>query len=72
MYPDTHLVAVALTGLAFSEQEEIYGIQGVQCNGTENELEQCQNSTTISAELCNGDHVAGVRCIDCKFICGAM
>ena len=61
-------MAVALSGLAFSEQEEVYGIQAVQCNGTEFGLEECQNSTVIRNELCGGAHVAGVRCTDRKFL----
>ena len=56
--------ATMLTELAFSPgQEEIYGIQGVMCNGTEDRLGECQYSTAISAECSNGDHVAGVRCV---------
>ena len=58
------IAATVLLGLAFSRQEEIYGIQGVECNGTEYELRQCQNSTMISDECLNGSHVAGVRCVD--------
>ena len=50
----------------FSRQEEVYGIQDVQCNGTEYMLSDCQNSTAISDECLNGSHVAGVRCVDSK------
>ena len=50
----------------FSRQEEVYGIQDVQCNGTEYMLSDCQNSTAISDECLNGNHVAGVRCVNSK------
>ena len=50
----------------FSRQEEVYGIQDVQCNGTEYMLSDCQNSTAISNECLDGNHVAGVRCVDSK------
>ena len=52
----------------FSRQEEVYGIQGVACNGTEYMLRQCQNSTIISDECLNGSHVAGVRCVESKLV----
>ena len=52
----------------FSRQEEVYGLQGVQCNGTEYMLSECQNSTTITDECLNGSHVAGVRCVEGKSI----
>ena len=60
-------MAIPLSGLAPSSPEEVYGIQDVMCNGTENRLEECQYSTTIS-DICDGAHVAGVRCVDCEFI----
>jgi hypothetical protein len=62
------LAATALPGLMFSRQEEVYGIQDVQCNGTEYMLSDCQNSTAISDECLNGSHVAGVRCVESKLI----
>ena len=59
--------AEPLTGLPFTEQEEIYGLQDVDCSGQEYHLRQCQNSTAISSECSVGNHVAGVRCIDGMF-----
>ena len=62
-----YIAATALAGLMFSRQEEVFGVQGVECNGTEYMLSECQNSTMISDECLNGSHVAGVRCVRSKF-----
>ena len=49
----------------------------MMCNGTEDQFRDCQYSTAISAECSNGDHVAGVRCVEgmfeeklCVCLCG--